>query len=98
MRLGILRNETKSSSIKWENACNNHNIDYDVIDLIQENWLDQVMQNNHSGFLACPPGIEYLYKDLYDERIYIINKVLDKLVYPHFEEISIHENKKCLEA
>jgi len=57
-----------------------------------------VMQIDHSGFLACPPGIDYLYKDLYDERIYIINKVLDKLVYPHFGEISIHENKKYLSS
>lgn len=96
MILGILMNESGDAHLNWEIACKKKEIDYCFIDLTSNNWLDQISETYCDGFLACPPGREMLFKQLYDERIYIISKVLKYFVYFSYEEISIYENKKFL--
>ena len=96
MKLGILKNEFDEGHFNWGKACEKNNIEFKIIDLTSNNWLEEVESENFDGFLACPPGREALYKKLYDERIYILNKTLKKFVYPNYDEISLHENKKYL--
>jgi len=96
MKFGILKNESDDRHLNWEKACQKFQVDYQVIDLTSNNWLNLISEANFNGFLACPPGLESLYKQLYDERVYIINKIMGKFVYPNFNEISLHENKKYL--
>ncbi|MCC5918094.1 MAG: hypothetical protein JJU02_12300 [Cryomorphaceae bacterium] len=96
MFFAILKNEFDKGYQNWENALSKMHIKYDVIDLTSNNWFKEINKQNYTGYLTCPPGRESHYKILYDERIYIIDKVLNKFVYPNFEEISIHENKKYL--
>ncbi|MDO9256309.1 MAG: hypothetical protein Q7U54_12410 [Bacteroidales bacterium] len=96
MKLAILKNELDDSHLNWEQACIQFSIDYSIIDLTKSDWLDKLMLNNFDALLACPSGRESLYKQLYDERIYILESCLKHLVYPSFKEISIHENKRFL--
>ena len=96
MKWGILKNEFDDNHENWINACNKYNQEYDVIDLTKFNWLKRIRSSSLDGFLTCPSGRESLYKELYDERIYIINKIMNKFCYPSFDEIVIHENKKFL--
>ncbi|MBN1472265.1 MAG: hypothetical protein JW925_10830 [Syntrophaceae bacterium] len=96
MKFAILKNEFDEGYVNWVSACYKYKVDCEIIDLISDKWLETVMDNSYNGFLACPPGREELFKKLYDERVFIINKVLNKLVYPSFDEISVHENKKYL--
>lgn len=96
MKFGILKNEFDDGYQNWIKACEKLDLSFEVIDLVSTNWLETILTNNFDGFLACPPGREELYKKLYDERIYILDKVLNLFVYPNFDEISIHENKKYL--
>jgi len=92
----ILKNEFDDNHIYWEKACKKLLQDYKLIDLTAANWLQKINEINYDGFLACPSGRESIYKNLYDERIYIITKVMKRFCYPSFEEIIIHENKKLL--
>lgn len=96
MVFGILKNEFDDGHLNWARSCKKYQIRYNIIDLTSAYWLDEVIKTNYTGFLACPPGREPHYKAMYDERIYIIENVLNKFVYPNYQEISIHENKRLL--
>lgn len=96
MKVAILRNDFDESYLNWVKACEKKNINYSVIEIIRNNWLDKIKENEYDIYLACPPGREELFKKLYDERIYIIDKILGRFVYPSFNEISLHENKRYL--
>ena len=96
MLVGILKNELGESHVKWEKACLSQNIDFVIIDLTKNDWFDKVKNDEISFFLLKPPGEIQKFKDLYDERVYIISEILHKKVFPSYSEIVLHENKKLL--
>jgi len=96
VKIGILRNEDPQSSLKWQLACDKAGIPYTVIDLTSYNWLEAISNDEYDFFLLKPPGLLERFKILYDERVYIINKILHKATFPSYEEILIYENKKML--
>lgn len=96
LKLCILRNESKTSQAEWENSCRKYNIDYDVVDFSRNSWLDGVLRKNYDCYLTRPPGAISYFKTLYDERLYIVSRVLNKKIYPGYEEILVYENKKIL--
>ncbi len=96
MLVGILRNEDPQSSVKWELACDKADIPYKIIDLTANTWLESVTSDKFDFFLLKPPGFIERFKILYDERVYIISKILQKTTFPSYEEIVIYENKKML--
>ena len=97
MKFVILKNEFDDGHLNWASACDKHGVQYNIVDTTSHNWLEEaLLESDIRGFLACPPGRQALYKELYDERIYILDKVMDLFVYPSYDEISVHENKKYL--
>jgi glutathione synthase/RimK-type ligase-like ATP-grasp enzyme len=96
MKVTILKNEKEESHERWMQSCINLNVDYDIIDLTSHEWLDKVQNSKADLFLARPTGLIQKFKTLFDERIYIIERVLKYPVFPSYEEISLHENKKYL--
>lgn len=94
--IGILKNEEANSALKWEKACEKQNVPFKTIDLTQSDWFEQITSEPFDFFLIKPPGKIEGYKTLYDERLYIICKVLGFKTYPSFEECYIYENKKLL--
>ena len=96
MRVAILRNEDPNSSHKWQLACEKLNLSYVVIDITASDWLSQVQRESIDFFLLKPPGLLSHFKNLYDERIYILTKILKKITFPSYEECFIYENKKLL--
>lgn len=95
----ILANEAKEDHIPWVNACENksRSVDYSIIDLTSYDWFDKIIENASAHyFLARPPGLTASYKQLYDERLYIIANILKLPVYPTFEECLVYENKRML--
>jgi glutathione synthase/RimK-type ligase-like ATP-grasp enzyme len=96
MILGILKNGIDGTHEYWINSCISKGLEFDVIDLSRSDWLELIKNTHYYCFLACPPGRDSNYKIMYDEKIYIINNILDHCVYPNYNEISLHENKKFL--
>ncbi len=96
MFFAILKNESDDLHLHWEKACEKYKINYKTIDLTSSRWLEEILKNDFNALLACPPGRESLYKQLYDERIQILETQLNYIVFPSFAEISIHENKRFL--
>lgn len=96
MRVAILRNERADSGENWLLACQKRGIAADVIDLTSINALDEIMAKEYDMFLLRPPGISEKYKSIYDERVYHIERLLGRPVFPSFFECFIYENKRCL--
>lgn len=99
-KFAILKNETDTDHLDWLNACNNFRmqIEVDVVNLLSNDWLEKVTQKDYDFFLTKAPGRIAYFKQLYDERIYIINQILKRPIYPTFNEILIYENKRFLSA
>jgi glutathione synthase/RimK-type ligase-like ATP-grasp enzyme len=96
MKVAILRNEDPDSGKKWELACQKANITYDTIDLSAHNWLELLQKESYDFLLLRPSGSVSHYKNMYDERIYILCKTLKYKTFPSYEECYIYENKKLL--
>lgn len=96
MIFAILKNETVFSHEMWEKACIDRNIDYDIIDLTLNNWLEKIQEKKYKCYLACPSGTVSYFKSMYDEKIKILHDEMKCFIYPSLKEISIHENKRYL--
>lgn len=96
MKLAILRNECDEKHLNWAKVCDSHKVSYDIIDLSGYQWIEDLLNNNYDGCLACPPGREALYKQMYDEKLSIIANELGMFVYPDYKAITLHENKRFL--
>lgn len=97
-KVAILANENKDDHLKWIDACVKRSdvIDYSIINLTNDDWLQNITSDNYDIFLLRPPGRTELYKRLYDERVLIISTILKKAIYPSLDEVLIYENKRYL--
>ena len=96
----ILRNELEYDHILWERACENYHdqVEYRVVNLTSNNWLEEIQKEPFDILLAKPGGLTAPFKQLYDERIYILVYVLGYRIYPSPLEIFIYENKRFLSS
>ncbi len=94
----ILRNELEDDHILWIKACEDHKsqVEYKVVDLTSNNWLEEIQKEPFDILLAKPGGLTAPFKQLYDDRIYILSYVLGYKIYPSPLEIFIYENKRFL--
>src|SRR5690606_21453659 len=97
-KFAILKNETEDNHIPWVTACENFSelIDYEIIDLTKDNWLNNIEDRQFDFLLTRPADKTSYFKQLYDERIFILHKILGYNIYPTFNELLIYENKKFL--
>jgi len=96
MLIGILRNQNPDSADRWIAACEKKKIEYRVIDLLSNNWLNELKAEKFDLLLSRPPGDIERFKIMYDEKLYIISKILKMRLYPSYEECLLYENKKLL--
>jgi len=94
----ILRNELENDHDLWIKACETYNdeIEYIVVDLTENNWLEEIQKHSCDILLAKPSGLIAPFKQLYDERIYILSYILGYKIFPSPIEIFIYENKRFL--
>ncbi len=93
MKIGIL-NDFKGQHVVAIKACQELNVDYEEIDIISSNWINNIKTSKCDGFLAKPPCRKDVWKRLYDERLYFINVLMGKPIYPSLNEIYLYENKR----
>jgi hypothetical protein len=78
MKLGIFK-EFLGEEKNYVLACEELGIEYEIIDIISDDWIEKVKKSDCDGFLVRPSGAKEDWKNLYDERLYFINKVMKKL-------------------
>jgi len=96
MRLGILRSfkEIDKFVDGYVEACKELGVEYVIIDLLSNDWLNIIVSANVDGILVRIKGNIPEQKSLFDERLYIINSVLKIPIYPSREELYLYENKR----
>lgn len=94
----ILRNELEYDHILWVKAGDNYRgeLEYRVVNLTSNSWLEEIQKEPADILLAKPGGLTSRFKQLYDERIYILAYILGYKIYPSPLEIFIYENKRFL--
>ncbi|MBW1612699.1 MAG: hypothetical protein JRJ57_01720 [Deltaproteobacteria bacterium] len=94
----ILENEIPDDCILWVKACElfSNEIEYRVVNLTTKDWLEKICEKRFDILLAKPGGLTATFKQLYDERIYILAYTLGYKVFPSPLEIYIYENKRFL--
>ncbi|MBN3035455.1 MAG: hypothetical protein JW861_07690 [Bacteroidales bacterium] len=99
-RLVILRNESEYDHLEWVESISRSTrpISLVIIDLTRDDWYEKVAAEAGADcFIVRPPGATAYFKQLYDERLFIIRYVLGKNIYPTYEEVAIYENKRMLD-
>jgi glutathione synthase/RimK-type ligase-like ATP-grasp enzyme len=82
----------------WEEhyikACEELGVAYKVIDIISANWWDHVLAHPVDGYLVRAAGDNEVRKQLYNERLWFVQKHIGKPFYPNYEGILLYENKR----
>ncbi len=96
IKLVILRNESEEDHARWVRACENFDgeIQYKIINLTKNNWLDKITNFAPDILLTKPGGLTAPFKQLYDERLMILVKELGYNCFPTLDEVLIYENKR----
>jgi len=97
LKLGIC-NSFEPAYKNYISACEHLGIDYVEVDILGADWIDNIQKSDCDGFLLRPPSALQERKTVYDERIYYLNKHLNKPIYPTFDELYIYENKRNMAA
>lgn len=98
MKLGILTGYND-----WQlyiDACEELKVDYEVVDILSPDWM-QILKRVHNeidGFLCRPTCGFQEHKNIYDERLFFLNKYFKKPIYPNFNSLYIYENKRNMAA
>ena len=95
-KLGILNGFRKGrdSYESYIDACRDLGVEYEVIDIISEHWLDNIQNSSCSAFLTRPTPYYVPWKIMFDERLYHVERSLGKIVYPSYKELVMYENKR----
>jgi hypothetical protein len=75
-------------------ACNELEISYKLIDLFANNWMETIEKSGCDAFLVWPSTYLSVWKQLYEERLYLISNHLNLVVYPSYQEIWLYESKQ----
>lgn len=94
----ILRNELEDDHNLWIKACEGYknDIEYRIVNLTASGWLEEIQKESFNILLAKPGGLTATFKQLYDERIFVLAYILGYKIFPSPLEIFIYENKRFL--
>lgn len=96
MKIVILR-EWHPTYENYVRACEELGVDYEVIDIMDDDWIEKILASKCDGILLRPSYFKQYWKDMYDERVYFIKEYLKIPIYPSFNEVFIYENKNNME-
>lgn len=96
MKICLVYNLTSGKEQYWINAFEKAGVNYKVVKLDKNDWMEQVLSESFDFVIALPNGQTSNQKQLFDERVYTMNKVLGLPIYPSLNELLVYENKRWL--
>lgn len=98
LKVIILTNDIADDHLKWVTSLDKYPelFEYRIVDIFSNDWINLLLREKTDLVLAKPPGLKSLWKQVYDERLTIINETLRINIYPTLTEIKIYENKRYL--
>lgn len=95
MKIGIFTSFQKSNTIENAiKACESLGVDYEVVDIVSANWVENVKKSEADGFYCPSNCISQELKTIQDERYYFVSQVMNRPIYPDFTGLYIHESKR----
>ena len=95
-KVAILRDDQPDNSEKWEIACNKFEVDFISVNMLRSDWYESI-KSFAPDFCVCrPPGDLSVNKDIFDRKLYYLEKYDGLPCYPGYHEITIYENKAAL--
>lgn len=99
MKIGIFTSFQSDKFVKQAiESCKSLNVDYEVVDIISENWLENVRKSDCDGFFCPSNCVSQELKTIQDERYYFVSQIMKRPIYPDFLGLYIHENKRNMAA
>lgn len=99
MKIGIFTSFQSDKFVKQAiESCKSLDVDYEVVDIISENWLENVRKSDCDGFFCPSNCVSQELKTIQDERYYFVSQIMKRPIYPDFLGLYIHENKRNMAA
>ncbi len=92
-RVGIIREFSHRHSF-YVAACRELNLSYRILDIADPKWVTMFRESGCDFFLVWPSTYLGIWKEMFDERLWVLAKQMHQLVCPTFEESFIYENKR----
>ena len=92
IRLGIITDDMYRYG-RFEAACLELGVPYILIDLMSNDWQQEVLSSECSAFLAYPFVMNHASKNAYDDRLKFLTDDLKKIVYPSVKSLWLWESK-----
>jgi len=92
-RIGILFDLAHQHHFNIQ-ACIEEEVSYQVIDITQDNWLETIKAAQCDGIIGQPIAWNRVWKQLYEDRLYILEHILEYPVIPSFKETWFYESKR----
>ena len=96
MKLGILKSYPEIDPLveSYRQACDACNVESVVLDLFADDWIEQIKQAHVDGVLVREKANISEYKEMYNERLWVIKHYLQIPIYPSWHELFLYENKR----
>ncbi|MBQ4508128.1 MAG: hypothetical protein II970_04445 [Paludibacteraceae bacterium] len=96
MKLGILKSYPEIDDLveSYAHACETCGVEYVILDLFSDDWIEQIRTSKVDGVLVREKANIAEYKEMYNERLWVINKYLHIPIYPSWHELFLYENKR----
>ena len=97
MKIGVF-NSFDGIHEKVVAACKDLGVDYEVVDILSADWIQNVKNSDADGFF-CPSNYQSQEKkSILDERYYFVSQLMKRPIYPDFLGGFIHESKRNMAA
>lgn len=96
MKLGILKSYQDIDFLvdSYAKACEECGVEYVILDLLADNWIENISSAKVDGILVREKANISEYKEMYNERLWVINQYLKLPIYPSWHELFLYENKR----
>ena len=75
-------------------ACREMGVSYKLLDISKDDWIEIVQRSECDAFLVWPSSSLSIWKEMFDDRLKILEEDLGKIVYPSYQETWLYENKR----
>lgn len=96
MKLGILKSYPEIDFLveSYAKACEECGVEYIVLDLFAEDWIEEIKRAKVDGILVREKANVAEYKEMFNERLWVIHQYLRIPIYPSWHELFLYENKR----
>lgn len=99
MKIGVFTTFSGSMDVNSAcEACKVLGVDYEIVDILSSNWIDNVLKSGCDGFFCSSNCTSQEKKTIQDERYYFVSQIMKKPIYPDFTGLYIHESKRNMAA